>query len=228
MTTYDDPPQDAIAILQEVLNETPEHKPLVDAGVTIALRFATAAENKDGSITFPLKLHGARAYAIARIRSYKDRTEGMTDAKIDVDSGWWREAEREERKALLDHECTHFEVKVSDDGGVEKDDFNRTKLKMRQHDFQFGWFLSVARRHGAPSIECQQMARMVEDAGQWLLPLADSPALASLRAAAPSAAPMDGTVTISGGGIPPLTVTHVEFAKAAQAIGAAAARQKAN
>lgn len=244
MTTFSDPPTQAVELLNEVLNEYEDHKPLVDAGVTIALRFATAAEKKDGSIDFPLKHHGFRAYAIAKVRSYQDRTEGLSDAKIDIDSGWWMEAEREERKALLDHECLHFEVCFNDDGGVETDDFNRPKLKTRKHDFQFGWFRTIAKRHGKSSIECQQMARMLEDAGQYLLPgMYDPeskllvPSAASLLAAidahnvkpvAPTEAQHESsiqentTVTISADGHKPVVMSGVDFSRAAKAISAKA------
>lgn len=170
MTTFSDPPDEAVAILKHVLNTIPDHAPLVKAGVTIALRFATAQETAEGEMPHALKLHGYPCYAIAKIRNYKDRTEGLSDAKIEVCSAFWMNATYEKKVALLDHECMHFEVVYGDDGEVMVDDFHRPRLSTRKHEFDIGWFFSVARRHGMNSVECQQAKVLLEDAGQYLFP----------------------------------------------------------
>jgi hypothetical protein len=60
-----------------------------------------------------------------------------------------------EKDALIDHELEHIEVKM--DGKRPKLDCRgRPKIGMRKHDYQFGWFRSIAERHGVASGEVHQ------------------------------------------------------------------------
>jgi len=84
--------------------------------------------------------------------------------EILIDGDWWEAAPEKEQLAVLDHEFTHIAVSSDDD------DLGRPKIELRYHDYEFGWFRSVAERHGKASQECQQMAAIVEESGQFLLP----------------------------------------------------------
>lgn len=111
-----------------------------------------------------LKLHGVRALSIAKKVSLKDRALGHGDAEISIDHDWWAEAEDEQREALLDHELFHL-VKTG-----ENDDLGRPVLKIRPHDYQFGWFKVVAQRRGAMSLECIAAKQIMEESGQYFWP----------------------------------------------------------
>jgi hypothetical protein len=78
------------------------------------------------------------------------------DALVTLDGDRWGDFSPRQQRAILDHELTHLELVVSDEGGVEGDDIGRPRLRLRKHDHQFGWFDAVVRRHGANSVEWSQ------------------------------------------------------------------------
>jgi hypothetical protein len=80
-----------------------------------------------------------------------------------------------EQEALVDHELHHL-VLVRQDGLAKRDDLGRYRFKMRDHDYEFGWFVEVAQRHGLASGEVQQANRMVQAHGQILFGFAELPA----------------------------------------------------
>lgn len=146
------------------------HGPLRDAGVQIECLFAFALTDDNGDSTGPaLKLGGYPCNAVVRILNLKDRTVGRGDAEIVIDGDQWDTWDDEQKRALIDHEIEHLELKT-DDEGVIRDDLGRPKLRLRKHDVHFGWFDSIARRHGAASFEVQQFRQLVVKKYQAWLP----------------------------------------------------------
>jgi hypothetical protein len=94
---------------------------------------------------------------------------GLADAEITLDADRWKELGRGKRIGLIDHELTHIEL-VYDDDGLALDDNERPKLKLRKHDYEFGWFNEVVERHGNDSLEREQAARLLYNAGQLYFP----------------------------------------------------------
>ena len=104
----------------------------------------------------PLKLHGYLCYATVKITSYKDRVKGLGDAEIVIDAEVWDRIDEPTKKAIIDHELTHL-LSIWDAGALVTDDAGRPKLQLKLHDYHFGGFESIAKRHGASSIEVQTM-----------------------------------------------------------------------
>lgn len=162
--TYETANREALACLGTAREEW--HDDRLE-GVRVGLIFAYAPEDEEtGDPTGPaLKRHGVPCLALARIVSAKDRVAGLPDALIYVDGAAWKGLTEREKLALLDHELTHIgfpENRGEDCGG-------RPKLKMRDHDYEFGFFTEVAERHGRASQEVQQATRFVDIAGQVYL-----------------------------------------------------------
>lgn len=170
-TTYDRCPFAIESMMNELLCAYELHQPLLDNRVKIDLGFAMAERNeKTGEpVGFALKQHGVRALAKVRIIPLKDRVMGRGDAEILIDKDWWDTATEPEQRAVLDHELCHLEVRFNE-SGVVKDDFNRPKLQLRPHDYQIGWFVNVAKRHGPASAEVQQARQMQDESGQYFWP----------------------------------------------------------
>ncbi|MDE2105733.1 MAG: hypothetical protein KGL39_51390, partial [Patescibacteria group bacterium] len=131
-----------------LLCEFETHKPILDARVNIELLFAFAdRDDNNQKRNSAITKGGYTALGYARIIPVKDRVAGRGDAEIVLDGDWWLEAKEEEQRALLDHELHHLSVKM-EGGFVVRDEAGRPKLKMRQHDYDFGWFNVIAQRHG--------------------------------------------------------------------------------
>lgn len=127
--------------------------------------------NEAGDPTGPaLKLHGVACAGIAKIIGPKDRAMGRGDCEIQIDADFWKQASPEEREALLDHELMHFSLKRDKYGTALMDDYRRPLLKMRQHDYDHGFFTEIARRHGDNSLEVQHMNKLVNQAGRIYMP----------------------------------------------------------
>ena len=76
----------------------------------------------------------------------------------------WPSWTNEQRESLIDHELYHLEQHQESDGSPKLDDCGRPKLFLRKHDFHFGGFAEIARRHGANAFE----TRAVEQAYQLI------------------------------------------------------------
>lgn len=113
-----------------------------------------------------LKHQGYPAAAICRIVPAMDRAAGLQDAQIVIDRAVWQDLNLQQKTALIDHELHHIETVLDDDGQMQCDAQDRPKLKIRKHDWQFGWFDEVANRHGKDSMEVRQAQQMVEASGQ--------------------------------------------------------------
>lgn len=126
------------------------HPEAHNAGVKIDL--LSVASDKDGPA---LKHQGYPAAAIIRVIGIKERTKGAGDVEILFDEEQYMEMSDAEKDALIDHELEHIEVKM-DGKRAKLDCRGRPKIGMRKHDYQFGWFSSIAERHGIASGEVQQ------------------------------------------------------------------------
>ncbi len=123
----------------------------------------------------PALSHGGyAAYAVVRVISSKDRAAGRADAEIVIDRDKYHGMTPERRDALIDHELEHVMVMKTKDGDFDTDDQHRPKLKLRKHDYQFGWFESIARRHRDNSIEVAQAESMWDACAQTLFPFVNS------------------------------------------------------
>jgi hypothetical protein len=181
MTTYALANDDLKETLAAVLDEYHPH--LRDAQVSVDVLLAHASTDANGDTSGPaLRLHGYACVATIRIVSLKDRVAGRGDAEMLVDGDRCDTWSDEQLRAIFDHELTHLELQVSDQGNVRRDDIDRPLLRIRRHDHQFGWFDSVARRHGKHSIEVQQAHQLTAMAELRQLYLPGIPEVAGKRA----------------------------------------------
>jgi hypothetical protein len=74
-----------------------------------------------------------------------------------VNSEQWDEWSDDTRRAIIDHELHHIEVRRNQAGAIIYDDANRPKVKLRLHDFNFGGFNVMVARHGAYSAEAESV-----------------------------------------------------------------------
>lgn len=159
MSTYERADKEATALLRVIMKD--HHPELAERQVTVDLLFAYGPVNEAGQKVGPaIKHHGFEAAGVCRITNLKDRAKGLADAEIVVDGDRWPNWGLARRRALLDHELTHLDVSLEDD------DLKRPKLRLRKHDFQFGWFAAVAERWGADSFEVEQATGIVQSTGQ--------------------------------------------------------------
>ncbi len=171
MPIYEKPPVEVQQVCERMMELY--HGNLRDAGVTIDFLFAKTDPEKDEAVA--LKLHGYRANAVVKVVPYKLRVQGHADAEIIIDGDEWYTWKDEEKDALIDHELEHLELKLDKEGLVCRDDLDRPKLRLRLHDHEFGWFDSIARRHGASSFEVQQYERFKNSPWQMYLDFEDKP-----------------------------------------------------
>lgn len=169
-TTFQRCPPPVAALAGEILAEHESHKLTLDAKVKIDFVFAFSELNDQGIETKPaLSKGGVKCNGICRKIPLKDRALDRGDVEISLDGRWWGEAGAAECRALLDHELHHIEVKT-DENGICRDDLQRPIIKLRKHDYEFGWFTIIAARHGKASGEVQQARTMMEKAGQYYWP----------------------------------------------------------
>lgn len=143
-------------------------KRLYDEELTVDVMIARREEG------VPLKVRGRQALACIRITNLKERAFGRSDVEITIDGesmpGW----SDKRTQAVIHHELMHIELTFSDkDGKVVRDDLDRPKLKMRGHDYEFGWFGETARVFGDDSFEVSQANSLVNDCSfvrQMILP----------------------------------------------------------
>jgi hypothetical protein len=174
MSTYQKAPAEVKEMADAIMNEHLTYKDVLEAKVKIDFLFAFAEVGEDGeSKGHALTKHGIRALGITRKIGIKDRVMGRGDAEVAIDGDWWEEATPARRRALLDHELHHIEVKLDEDGVVIRDDWKRPKLKLRKHDIEVGWFAVVAGRNGGASLEIEQAKAIMDSYGQLFWPAID-------------------------------------------------------
>lgn len=149
-----------------LLSEFEAHATTLAAKVRIDLVFAFPDydETTGEPINDALTHGGVKALGVTRKTSLKDRAKGLGDAEICLDGEWWKSADEPEQRALLDHELHHL---VATD---KRDNLGRPIIKLRKHDFDFGWFTVIAERHGLHSQECKQASYMMDAVGQYYWP----------------------------------------------------------
>lgn len=142
----------------------PENEPLKNARIDYVFAHADLDETTGEPINDALTKGGMRALGIARKLPLKDRTMGRGDAEISLDGDWWKEQDEDAQAALLDHELHHIVVTE------KRDNLGRPIIKLRKHDIEFGWFSTIAARHGSISMERTQARKIVEIYGQLIFP----------------------------------------------------------
>lgn len=153
-----------------ILAQYEDHAATLQAKVKIDFLFAHPTMDGEGKETGPaLTKNGVKALGLCKVVPSDMRVNGNGDVIIKIDADWWNNATVKQRTALLDHELTHISVIVKG-GVIQTDDVGRPKLRLRKHDYEFGWFKSVAARHGNNSIEREQAAEIHEEAGQMFWP----------------------------------------------------------
>ncbi len=210
-------------LMQKTMDEF--HPGLRDAQVTVDCVMAHAKRDAEGQPLGPaLKLHGVPAHAIAKILKLKDRAMGRADGEITIDGDRWDTWTAAQQKALLDHELEHFQLKLDREGGVVRDDLDRPSLKMKHHDWDFGWFTSIAQRHGPASFECQQAEQVFQKDGQFLFPFA-APGRREKAEKFLAAASGVESITLSGGGKSVTLPSHQKKHRAVRTHGHDAAEE---
>ena len=164
---YDKAPKEVIALVQKVMHDS--HLELETAEVTVQVLFAHKYD-KDGEAEPAMKTRGQIVVAKTSITNLQDRTRGIPDAKLVIDRtfGWERLADAR-RAALIDHELTHLNLTLDQDGQVKLDDRGRPKLHMRHHDWELTGFQEVCERNGEAAVEVYEMVRWQETYGQYAL-----------------------------------------------------------
>ena len=165
MPAYSQPDSQYITLLDSVKKKY--HEPLMTAGVTVSLVVAKGKRNANGELAGPtLKSHGYPALAMININNQRDRVDGLADATIVIDGDQFFDLPEEKQIAVLDHELQHLEIVRDEENGIQLDDCNRPKLKMRLHDLFVGGFTAVIARHGENAVEVgqvQEVARSVDE-----------------------------------------------------------------
>lgn len=171
MPTYQRCDKSVNEMANALLFEFDTHKPLINAKTTIDFVFAFSdKDEKTGKpVNDALSKNGYKAIGLTRAMPLKDRALGRADSEVALDGDWWKEATVEQQRALLDHELHHLEVKI-DNRGIVKDDLGRAVIRLRKHDYDFGWFNVIAKRHGDSSMERNQAWIIMHDNGQLYWP----------------------------------------------------------
>jgi hypothetical protein len=163
MPNYDQATPEIISLINETINKY--HPELVEAQVTIEA--VMAFDDKGG---YPVKANGYPALACIRINSLKNRVKGFADAEITIDKNAYDALNNPQKIALLDHELYHLLVVRDKEGNIKTDDANRSKLRLKKHDYQMGWFKEIAARHGENSPEVYQANILWQKDGRTFFP----------------------------------------------------------
>lgn len=171
-TTFQRCDESVNAMAAALMVQFPTHTDLIEARVKVDYVFAMGERDDQDQVIAPaLKHNGCRALGIAKKISLKERALGRGDAEISLDKDWWDEASAAQQRALLDHELHHVAVKKNKEGtAFLSDDLGRPVIRLRKHDYQFGWFTIIAQRHGKASVECKFAATIWDEAGQYYWP----------------------------------------------------------
>lgn len=147
--------------------------------VSFGCLFAHAPiDEKTGEVKPPaLVHHGLPAAAKVRVVSLKDRAKGIADVEILIDGDEWARWGDRRRRAVLDHELKHVNVRLleTEDGAtaeLKRDDLGRPKLCMIPHDVEIGAFADIATRWGEDSLDREQVRVAFDVHGQALMPWA--------------------------------------------------------
>lgn len=140
--------------IQKVMKEN--HQELFNEGVTIT---ALIARSENGPA---ITVRGCEAAGCIRITKLAERTLGLGDAVMILDGERLDAWTSKRLQAVIDHELRHLVLaKSKKTGQVQRDDQDRPKLKIRPHDFEFGWFARTAELYGEDSYEVSQAREIV-------------------------------------------------------------------
>jgi len=140
--------------IQKVMKEN--HGDLHAEGVTIT---ALIARSEDGPA---LKVGGREALGYIRVTKLTERTLGLGDALMILDGESMPAWSSKRLQAVIDHELRHLMLaKSKKTGEIQRDDEGRPKLRIRPHDFEFGWFARTAELYGEESYEVSQAREIV-------------------------------------------------------------------
>lgn len=155
---------EAQEVVQEVMGKY--HQGLADCGTTVAVLMYYADEESDRPAIVE---HGYKVRAKIENTPLRYRKLGVPDLQISIDADWWQMATRPQQEALLDHELSHREPKVDEEGAVQRDDADRPKFERVPHDHQIGTFTSVVQHYGEASSELELMREFDQHRSQqWL------------------------------------------------------------
>jgi len=161
MTTY----KNADTAVTSVINRMMEkyHPELTNLEVTVDCLIAYGTATEDGEVVTPaIRKNGVPCAAIIRITNLKERVKGYADAEMIIDGDQIDDWNERELAAIIDHELTHLSLQTDSEGQPKSDDIGRPKLTMIKHDYEFGFFNSVARRHKQHSAEARQCRQWLE------------------------------------------------------------------
>jgi hypothetical protein len=162
----DDVREMAKSLMIQYHNELFEHEVKID----YLFAFGELDAETNEKLAPAIKHNGWPALGLASRTKLKDRVKGMGDCEILLDGDEWPKMNYAQQLALLDHELEHFEIKRDKYGNVEKDDIDRPKITIREHDRQHGWFDNIAQRHGINSNEVKQFREIITEAGRSYVP----------------------------------------------------------
>lgn len=163
MTWYSKADDEVMATVEKVMKKY--HADLHAEGVAITVLIA---RSEDGP---PLKVRGQEALGSIRVTKSTERALGLGDALMMINGEAMPAWNSGRLQAVIDHELTHLALKKSKKtGAVERDDLDRPKLKIREHDYEFGWFAETANRFGEDSFEFSQARELLASAS-WMQPL---------------------------------------------------------
>jgi len=160
MPTYEVAPQ----IIHDRINRVmaAHHEELHAAKCDVRALMAFAKKAGEDAV----KLHGYKCAATIKKVGIKERAQGLPDALILIDGGFWEKATDTQRDALIDHELSHLELDLDKDNKVKKDSLDRPMFTMRLHDWQLGGFAAISERYGEDALEVEQVRIAVETWGQ--------------------------------------------------------------
>lgn len=145
--------------IQKVMREN--HGDLHAEGVTITAMIARSEEGP------AIKVRGCEAAGCIRITKLMERTLGLGDAVMILDGERLDAWSSKRLQAVIDHELRHLMLaKNKKTGQIQRDDEGRPKLRIRPHDFEFGWFARTAELYGEESYEVSQAREIV--AASWV------------------------------------------------------------
>lgn len=122
--------------------------PHIGAAVRIGLMYAF---NDDGPA---IKVRGVQALASVKVMNVKDRVKWGFDVELLVDGAAWERMPDDRRLALLDHECSHLELVLDDNGNVKMDVIGRPRVVTIPADLNpSDAFVAVIERHGRSAAE---------------------------------------------------------------------------
>ena len=163
MTWYSKADDEVNATVEKVMAK--HHPKLQTAGVKITVLIARSEEGP------PLRVRGQEALGSIRVTKLADRALGIGDALMMLNGEAMPAWNSNRLQAVIDHELTHLVLKENKTTGApERDDLDRPKLKIREHDFEFGWFGATASRYGEDSFEFSQARELLASAS-WMQPL---------------------------------------------------------